>query len=89
MKRQLPEVLYKRRCSNKFCKIHRKTPVLEPLFNKVTGLTPARETPRRMFSCDFLKFFKNTFFTEHFRATASDNGMEYPPLQVAVLLGAK
>ena len=26
------------RCSGKFCKIHRKTPLLESLFNKVTDL---------------------------------------------------
>ena len=26
------------RCSKKFCNIHRKTPVLESLFNKVTGM---------------------------------------------------
>ena len=27
--------------SQKLCKIHRKTPVLEPLFNKVVALRPA------------------------------------------------
>ena len=27
------------RCPSKFCKIHRTTPVLESLFNKVAGLT--------------------------------------------------
>ena len=25
-----------------------------------------------MFSCEFFEFFKNTFFTEHLRATASE-----------------
>ena len=32
-----PEVFCKRRCSETFCKIHRKTPVLESLFNKVAA----------------------------------------------------
>ena len=26
-----------------------------------------------MFSCEFCKIFKNTFFTEHFRKTAPDS----------------
>ena len=30
----------KKKCSKKFRKFHRKTPVLESLFNKITGLTP-------------------------------------------------
>ena len=29
-----------------------------------------------MFSCKFYKIFKNTFFTEQLRVSASDNGME-------------
>ena len=40
-------------CSEKFCKFHLKTPVLESLFdNKVAGL---------------LRSLRATFFTEHFR----------------------
>ena len=35
------EVSYKKRCSQKFRKIHRKTPVPETLFHKVAGDTPA------------------------------------------------
>ena len=31
---QSPEVFYKDRCSENFCNIHRKTPVLQSLFNK-------------------------------------------------------
>ena len=30
-------LFYKRRCSQKFYKFHRKTPVLESLFNKAEG----------------------------------------------------
>ena len=35
LKKQPPEVFYEKRCSLKFRKIHRKTPVPESLFNKV------------------------------------------------------
>ena len=44
--KQPPEVFYEKRCSWKFRKIHRKTPL----------------------ACEI---FKNTFFTEHLRMTAS------------------
>ena len=39
--KQPPEVFCKKRCSKKFRKIHRKTPVSGSLFNKVEGLRPA------------------------------------------------
>ena len=39
--KQPPEVFCKKRCSQTFCKIHRKTPVSESLFNKDEGLRPA------------------------------------------------
>ena len=38
---QFADVL-QNRCSSKFCKIYRKTPVLESLFNKVAGLKRLR-----------------------------------------------
>ena len=31
-----------------------------------------KETLAQMFSCEFSEIFKNTFFTEHLRTTASD-----------------
>ena len=37
-------------------------------FNKVAGL---HETLAQVFSCEFYKISKNTFFTEHLRTTAS------------------
>ena len=46
-------------------------------FNKVAGLRPEacnfikKETLAKVFSCDFCKISKNTFFTECFRTTAS------------------
>ena len=42
--------------------IHRKTSVLESLFNKVVYLTPTQ-----MFSCEICEIFKSPFFTEHLR----------------------
>ena len=47
----------------KFRKIHRKTPVPEPLFKK--------ETLVQVFSREFCKTLMNTFLTEHLRVTAS------------------
>ena len=41
----------------------------EPLFNK--------EALAQVFSCDFCEISKNTFFTEHFRATASVFEMQF------------
>ena len=43
--------------------IHRETPVLKSLFNK--------ETTTRAFSCEYCKIFKNTYFKEHLRVSAS------------------
>ena len=50
---QPPEVFSKKRGSWKFCDIHRKTPVLEPLFNNVAGNTRLQI---RCFSVDVAKF---------------------------------
>ena len=52
-------------CSQKFLKIHRKTPVSESLFNKVAGLTPAtffkKRISRRCFPVNFAKFLRTPF----------------------------
>ena len=40
------------------------------LFNKVFFIKT--ETLSQVFSCKFREIFKNTFFTEHLRATASE-----------------
>ena len=43
--------------------------VCQSLFlNKVAGLRPGNSA--QVFSCQFCEIFKNTFFTEHLRATA-------------------
>ena len=54
-----------KRCSYKFRKIHRKTPVPESLFNKVADLRPEtllkKETLAQLFSCEFCKISNNTY----------------------------
>ena len=45
IQKQPPQVFCKKRCSQKFRKFHRKKPVMESLFSKVTGLQ----------ACDFIK----------------------------------
>ena len=62
--KQPPEVFYEKRCSSKICKIHGKATVAESPFIR-------KETLAQVFSCEFCKISKNTFFTEHLRATAS------------------
>ena len=53
-------------------KICRKTPVSEPVFNKVSDLRPATLLKKRNFKNFKNTLFKNTLFTEHLRATASE-----------------
>ena len=59
-------MLYEKRCSLEFRKIHRKTPVPEACnFIK-------KETLAQVFSCEFCEISENTFLTEHFRTTGSE-----------------
>ena len=55
--------------------IHMETPVLESLFNKAAGLPVCKfikkETPIQVFSCDYCKVFKKTYFEEYLRTAAS------------------
>ena len=53
------DMFYKKKCSEKFRKIHRKTPVPEFPFNKNFI---KKETLAQMFSCEFCEIFKNTIF---------------------------
>ena len=54
-----------KKCSQKFHKIHRKTPVPGSLINKAAGLRPAtllkKETLAQVFSCEFCEISKKTF----------------------------
>ena len=58
-----------------FAKFTGKTPVLEPVFDKVASLQPAtlskKKLKQRCFLLNVEKFLSATFFNEHFRAAAS------------------
>ena len=48
---------------------------MEYLFNKVAGLGQQlyrKETPTQVFSCEICEVFKNTYFEEDLRTTASE-----------------
>ena len=67
-----PDTFCRKRCSRKFCKVHRKTPMFESLFNKVADLFSLatllkRDSPTCFFLCAICEFFKNTYFEEHLR----------------------
>ena len=59
VQKQPSEAFYKKMCSWKFHKIHRKTPVPEAFFNKVAGLRPATLLKKRFgyrcFPANFVK----------------------------------
>ena len=63
------QMFFKIRCSQKFCNIHRKTPVLEFLFNKIAGL---------QLSCEYCKVFKNSFFHKTPSVAASEKFINFP-----------
>ena len=63
------QMFFKIRCSQKFCNIHRKTPVLEFLFNKIAGL---------QLSCEYCKVFKNSFFHKTPSVAASEKLINFP-----------
>ena len=78
LQKQSPGAFYKKSSPYKFRNIHRKTPVLESLFNKVSylqalfnkvlGLQACNfikrdsNTPTQVFSCEYWEIFKNTYF---------------------------
>ena len=55
--------------------MHRKTLVLESLFNKVAGLKACnminKETPTYVFSCAYFEICKNIYFEKHLGTAAS------------------
>ena len=59
----------------KISKYHRKTSVLKSLFNKVSGAESCtfikKKLQHRYFSCEIWETFKNIYFEEHLRTTAS------------------
>ena len=68
--KQSHEVFYKKRCSQKLLKIHRKTPLeTQSLFFKksrcIYNFFLTKEIPTQAFSCQLSKMFKNIFFFEN------------------------
>ena len=58
--------------SLKFRKFTGKHVCQSLFFHKVAGLiTVKKETLAQVFSCEFCEIFKDTFFTEHLRTSAS------------------
>ena len=54
------------------------SPVLESLFDKVADLKAPvceslyyKETPTQVFSCEYRKIFKSTYFEDHMQTTSS------------------
>ena len=60
-----------KRCSSKFRKFHRKTPVLEPVLIKLQ-VFKNRKTPVLEPLLIKLQVFKNTYIEEHLWTTASE-----------------
>ena len=69
--KQPAELFFKKSCSINFCKIHRETPVLKSLFNKVAGLRPATSWKRDSDTGVFLWILRN--FLEHLFWSISAN----------------
>ena len=67
--KQSPRGALLKRCSKKFPKTHRKTPVLESLFYKFADPRPATLLKERLwhrsFPENFAKFLRTPFFTDH------------------------
>ena len=84
-KQQSTDVL-KNRCSEKFGNISRKTLVLESLFNEVALLKACnfvkKETPTQVFSGEYCKIFKKSFFYRASPLAASVKG--FSPFQANV-----
>ena len=65
------EAVFQNRSSLKCPNIHRKTPVLHSLFNKVAGLLTSnfikKWLKRRCFPVNVANFLRTAFFIEHLR----------------------
>ena len=68
--KQLYADVLQNRCYKKFCNIHRKTSVLEPLFNMLWGLKlylslVHKETSTQVIPVKIAKFLRTACFMEH------------------------
>ena len=77
--KQLFEDVLQNKCSQKFGKIHEKTPGASLFFNKVAGLRPAILLKRRLwhrcFPMNFAKFLRTPFFYRTPPVAASATGI--------------
>ena len=72
VQKQPPVVFWKKKISEKLRNIHRKTSVLESLFNKVTGLQACNFTKKRLQHRRFPENIAN-YFEKHLRTATSDS----------------
>ena len=73
IQKQPSEVFFKKGVLKTFAKFAGKQLCQSLYFNKFTGCNfTKKEALTQFFSCEFREIFKNTFFTEHLRTTASD-----------------
>ena len=61
LRKQPPEIFCRKRCLQKLRKFHRKTPVLESLFNKVAGLRAWNFIQNRLQHRKFAKLLRSPF----------------------------
>ena len=57
--------------------IHKKAPVSEFLAKKVSTGGFIKKTLRNVFSCEFCKSFKNTYFKEVLQIAVNNNSTKY------------
>ena len=73
---EIKEDFLQNRCSQKFSDIHRKTPMLDFLFNKVAAIQACnfikKKIPRQVLSCEYCEIFKNSFFYRTSLVAASE-----------------
>ena len=74
--KQSPEGVLQKRCSQKFCKIQRKTPVTQSLFLIKLQAEACnfieKETLAQVFYCEFCEIYKNTISYRTSPVAASD-----------------
>ena len=72
LQKQSPEVFPEKWCSQKFCKLHGKTPLLESFFNKVASRQPASFVKKDSNTRAFLLSLRN-FYEHLFSRTSANN----------------
>ena len=99
MQKQPSEGFYKKGVVRNFAKFTRKHLCRSLFFDKVRRYRSATSLEERLqaFSCEFCEIYKNTFFAEHHRTTASDyssinssdGGIHHSRLNTSIFLGGQ